>query len=157
MGFLNSINIVGSGLTAQQTRLDIVAENVTNSQTTRVENGEGAYRRKMVVFQAVSGRESFQEAMSRAAAVGKIVPNTGVNPNAGGVIVTDILEDDSPMKIVYDPTHPDANEEGYVELPNVDMVKEIADAMAASRAFASNVTAFNTLKSVISSGLELGR
>ena len=157
MGFLNSINIVGSGLTAQQTRLDIVAENVTNSQTTRVENGEGAYRRKMVVFQAVSGKDSFREAMSRAAAVGKTPSNAGVNPNAGGVIVTDILEDDSPMKIVYDPTHPDADEEGYVELPNVDMVKEIADAMAASRAFASNVTAFNTLKSVISSSLELGR
>ena len=157
MGFLNSINIVGSGLTAQQTRLDIVAENVTNSQTTRVENGEGAYRRKMVVFQAVSGKDSFREAMARAAAVGKTVSNSGVNPNAGGVIVTDILEDESPMKIVYDPTHPDADEEGYVELPNVDMVKEIADAMAASRAFASNVTAFNTLKSVISSGLEIGR
>ena len=157
MGFLNSINIVGSGLTAQQTRLDLVSENVTNSQTTRVENGEGAYRRKMVVFQAVSGKDSFREAMSRAAAVGKPVSNAGVNPNAGGVIVTDILEDDSPMKIVYDPTHPDADEEGYVELPNVDMVKEIADAMAASRAFASNVTAFNTLKSVISSGLEIGR
>ena len=157
MGFMNTINIVGSGLTAQQTRLDIVAENVTNSQTTRVENGEGAYRRKMVRFQAVSGRDSFREVMSRAAAVGKAAPNSGVSPNAGGVIVTDILEDDSPMKIVYDPTHPDADEDGYLELPNVDMVKEIADAMAASRAFASNVTAFNTLKSVISSGLEIGR
>lgn len=61
------------------------------------------------------------------------------------------------MKIVYDPTHPDADEEGYLEMPNVDMVKKIADAMAASRVFASNVTAFNTLKSVISSGLEIGR
>ena len=157
MSFINSINIIGSGLTAQQLRLDVVAENVTNSQTTRVENGEGAYRRKMVVFQAVSGKDSFREAMSRAAAVGKPVSNAGVNPNAGGVIVTDILEDDSPMKIVYDPTHPDADEDGYLEMPNVDMVKEIADAMAASRAYSSNVTAFNTLKSVISSGLEIGR
>ena len=61
------------------------------------------------------------------------------------------------MKIVYDPTHPDADEEGYVELPNVDMVQEIADAMAATRAYASNVTAFNTLKTIISSGLEIGR
>ena len=157
MSFMNTINIVGSGLTAQQLRLDIVSENVTNSQTTRVENGEGAYRRKMVVFQAVSGKDSFREAMSRAAAVGKPISNAGVNPNAGGVIVTDILEDDSPMKIVYDPTHPDADENGYLEMPNVDMVKEIADAMAASRAYSSNVTAFNTLKSVISSGLEIGR
>ncbi len=157
MGFLNSINIIGSGLTAQQLRLDIVAENVTNSQTTRVENGEGAYRRKLVVFEAVSGKDSFRDAMAKAA--NGLIPNTatGVLPNAGGVRVTEIMEDQSPMKIVYDPTHPDADEDGYLEMPNVDMVKEIADAMAASRAFASNVTAFNTLKTVISSGLEIGR
>ena len=156
MAFMNSINIIGSGLTAQQLRLDIVSENVTNSQTTRVENGEGAYRRKVVVFEAVSGRDSFREAMARAA--NGLVPNTQQpTPNAGGVRVTRIAEDESPMKIVYDPTHPDADEEGYLEMPNVDMVKEIADAMAASRAFASNVTAFNTLKTIISSGLEIGR
>ena len=157
MGFMNSINIIGSGLTAQQLRLDIVAENVTNSQTTRVENGEGAYRRKMVVFEAVSGRNSFREALARAASGMSPEPNTVVNPTAGGVRVTEIVEDDSPMRMVYDPTHPDADEQGYLEMPNVDMVLEIADAMAASRAFASNVTAFNTLKSVISSGLEIGR
>ena len=156
MSFLNTINIIGSGLTAQQLRLDVVSENVTNSQTTRVENGEGAYRRKMVVFEAVSGRNSFRAAMARAAA--GAVPNAGAAPNAGGVRVTQIVEDEeTPMKMVYDPTHPDADEQGYLELPNVDMVLEIADAMAASRAFASNVTAFNTLKSVISSGLEIGR
>ena len=155
MSFINSINIIGSGLTAQQLRLDIVSENVTNSQTTRTETGEGAYRRKLVVFQAVGGRDSFRDVMARASA--QAVSNRGASPVAGGVIVTDIIEDDSPMKIVYDPTHPDADEDGYLEMPNVDMVKEIADAMAASRAYASNVTAFNTLKSVISSGLELGR
>ena len=155
MAFLNTINIVGSGLTAQQLRLDIVAENVTNSQTTRTENGEGAYRRKIVVFEAVSGRDTFRDVMARAAT--RAVSNTVSQPAAGGVRVTQILEDDAPMKIVYDPTHPDADENGYLEMPNVDMVKEIADAMAASRAFASNVTAFNTLKSVISSGLDIGR
>ena len=85
------------------------------------------------------------------------VSNKDVSPTAGGVRVTEIVEDESPMKIVYDPTHPDADEDGYLELPNVDMVKEMADAMAATRAFASDVTAFNTLKSVISSGLEVGR
>ena len=157
MAFMNTINIIGSGLTAQQLRLDIVSENVTNSQTTRVENGEGAYRRKMVVFEAVSGRNSFREALARAASGMSPEPNTVVNPTAGGVRVTEIVEDDSPMRMVYDPTHPDADEQGYLEMPNVDMVKEIDDAMAASRAFASNVTAFNTLKSVISSGLEIGR
>ena len=155
MGFMNTINIVGSGLTAQQLRLDIVAENVTNSQTTRTENGGGAYRRKMVVFEAVSGRDTFRDTMARASA--RAVPNGSSAPTAGGVRVTQIVEDESPLKIVYDPTHPDADENGYLEMPNVDMVKEIADAMAASRAYASNVTAFNTLKSVLSSGLEIGR
>ena len=157
MSFLNTVNIIGSGLTAQQLRLDIVSENVTNSQTTRVENGEGAYRRKMVVFEAVSGRDSFRAALARAA--NGLISNTEqTSPVAGGVRVAEIVEDEeNPMKLVYDPSHPDADEDGYVELPNVDMVMEIADAMAASRAFASNVTAFNTLKSVISSGLEIGR
>lgn len=156
MAFLNTINIVGSGLTAQQLRLDVVAENVTNSQTTRTENGGGAYRRKLVVFQAVSGRDTFRDAMARAAY--RAAPNGSSAPNAGGVRVVQIVEDEeNPMKMVYDPTHPDADEDGYLEMPNVDMVKEIADAMAASRAYASNVTAFNTLKSVISSGLEIGR
>ena len=157
MAFLSTINIIGSGLTAQQLRLDVVSENVTNSQTTRVENGEGAYRRKMVVFESVSGRDSFRAALARAS--NGLISNTEqATPVAGGVRVAQIVEDEeNPMKIVYDPSHPDADEDGYVELPNVDMVMEIADAMAASRAYASNVTAFNTLKSVISSGLEIGR
>lgn len=162
MAFLNSINIVGSGLTAEQLRLDIISENVTNSQTTRVENGDGPYRRKIVTFQAESNRDTFREAMARASAASnnsrsRLVSNRMVQPTAGGVRVVRIAEDPSDFRIVYDPTHPDANDDGYVELPNVDMVKEIADAMAATQAFNSNVTAFNTLKSVISSGLELGR
>lgn len=156
MAFLSSINIVGSGLTAQQLRLDVVSENVTNSQTTRTEGDRGTYRRKMVVFQAVSDRDTFRKAMARA--TNGTVANTIVNPTAGGVRVAQIVEDEqSPLKLVYDPTHPDANEDGYVEMPNVDMVLEITDAMAASRAYAANVTAFNTMKSVISSALEIGK
>ena len=156
MSFMNSNNIIGSGLTAQQLRLDIVAENVTNSQTTRTENGGGAYRRKLVVFEALSGRDTFRAALARAS--NGLISNTEAAPVAGGVRVAEIVEDeDDPMKMVYDPSHPDANEDGYVELPNVDMVMEMADAMAATRAYASNVTAFNTLKTVLSSGLEIGR
>ena len=154
MAFLSTINIIGSGMTAQQLRLDIVAENVTNSNTTRVENGEGPYRRKMVVFEALSGKDDFRAAMARASQ--GLAPNVGYE-TAGGVHVAQIAEDPTDFKLVYDPTHPDANEDGYVELPNVDMVKEISDAIAASQAFSSNVTAFNTLKSVISKGLEIGR
>lgn len=155
MAFLNTINIIGSGLTAQQLRLDIVSENVTNSQTTRTENGGGAYRRKMVVFQAKDGRDSFRAAMARAA--NGLAPNSRVDPNAGGVRVTQIVDDPSPMKRVYDPTHPDADEDGYVDTPNVDMVKEIADAMAATQAYSANVTMFNTMKTVVTDGLQIGK
>lgn len=154
MAFLSTINIVGSGLTAQQLRLDVVSENITNSNTTRTEGGDGPYRRKMVVFQAESGKDTFRMAMARAAE--GLAPNVGYE-TAGGVRVTQIIEDPSDFKLVYDPTHPDANEAGYVELPNVDMVKEMTDAMAATQAYSANVTAFNALKAVIAKGLEIGR
>lgn len=153
MAFLSSMNIVGSGLTAQQLRLDVIAENITNSNTTRTEAG-GAYRRKMVVFQSETNRDGFRAAMARAAE--GLAPNTGYE-RAGGVRVTQIVEDESPLKMVYDPTHPDADEEGYVSLPNVDMVKEMTDAMAASQAYSANVTAFNALKAVVAKGLEIGK
>lgn len=154
MAFLSSINIVGSGLTAQQLRLDIVSENITNSNTTRIENGEGSYRRKMVVFESQSGKDNFRAAMARAAS--GIAPNKGYE-TIGGVRVAQIVEDQSPMKLVYDPTHPDANENGYIELPNVDMVKEVTDAMAATQAYSANVTALNALKAVVAKGLEIGK
>lgn len=154
MAFLSSMNIAASGMTAQQLRLDVVAENITNATTTRTESGDGPYRRKVVVFEAVSGRETFQQAMARAN--GEAVSNEGYE-NAGGVRVTQIAEDPSDFKITYDPTHPDADEQGYVEMPNVDTIKEMTDAMAATQAFSANVTAFNTLKNVIAKGLEIGR
>lgn len=151
MSFLSTLNIAGSGMTAQQTRLDVIAENITNASTTRTEAG-GAYRRKVVVMQSQGGRDDFRAAMARA----QRVSNAGYT-TTGGVKITGIVEDQSAFKLVYDPTHPDANEEGYVELPNVDMVQEMTDAMAASQAFNANVTVFNTLKSVIAKGLEIGR
>ena len=154
MGFLSSMNIVTSGMTAQQLRLDVISENITNSTTTRTEGGEGPYRRKMVVFESNSDRESFQEIMARTA--NGMASNDGYE-NAGGVRVTGIIEDTSDFEMVYDPTHPDANEAGYVAMPNVDTIKEMTDAMAAVQAYSANVTAFNTLKSVISKGLEIGR
>lgn len=154
MAFLSSMNIVGSGMTAQQLRLDVVAENITNSQTTRTEDGGGAYRRKMVVFESQSGRDTFRDVMAKTA-YGLAPEDPDVN--AGGVKVTQIVEDPSPMKMVYDPTHPDANAEGYVEMPNVDTVKEMTDAMAATQAYSANVTAFNMLKNVIAKGLEIGK
>ena len=154
MAFLGSINIIGSGITAQHLRLDVISENVTNINTTRTEDG-GPYRRKVVVFQAQDGgRNTFREALARAQ--NGQVSNAGYE-TSGGVRVVEIAEDPSDFKLRYDPTDPDANDEGYVEMPNVDLVKEITDAMAASQAYSANVTAFNVLKSVVSSGLEIGR
>lgn len=154
MAFLSSIDIVGSGITAQHLRLDVISENITNMNTTRTEAG-GAYRRKVTVFQAESGKDSFRDKL--AAAQGrKLVSNDGFARTAG-VRVAGILEDQSDFKLKFDPTDPDANEDGYVEMPNVDLVKEITDGMAASQAFSANVTVFNLLKSVISKGLEIGK
>lgn len=153
MAFLSSMNIAGSGLTAQQLRLDVISENVTNMNTTRTEQG-GAYRRKMVVLEAGGGRDAFR--MALAAAQGGGVSNRGYG-TAGGVQVSEIAQDPSDLKLVYDPTHPDANADGYVEMPNVDLVKEITDAMAATQAYSANVTALNTLKTVVAKALEIGR
>lgn len=149
MSFLGSMDIVGSGLTAQQLRLDVISENVTNINTTRTEGG-GAYRRKVVVFEAMDGRNAFRQAMAEAR-------GRSLGTSNGGVRVTEIADDTSELKMIYDPEHPDANEQGYVEMPNVDMVKEITDAMAATQAYSANVTAFNVLKTVAAKGLEIGR
>ena len=131
MAFLSSIDIVGSGITAQHLRLDVISENITNMNTTRTEAG-GAYRRKVTVFQAESGKDSFRDKL--AAAQGrKLVSNDGFARTAG-VRVAGILEDQSDFKLKFDPTDPDANEDGYVELPNVDLVKEITDGMEIGRA-----------------------
>lgn len=149
MAFLSSMNVIGSGLTAQQLRLDVISENVTNINTTRTEGG-GPYRRKMVVLEEKAFQPSFSRALRRAEGEeGQIT--------RGGVRVTEIVEDESDFKLVYDPTNPDANEDGYVEMPNVDLVKEIADAMAANQAYSAHVTAFNVLKQVVAKGLEMSK
>ena len=148
MAFLDSMSMVGSGLTAQQLRLDVISENITNINTTRTEGG-GAYRRQVVVLEEEGNQSRFEQALARA--------RGEIPSNQGGVRVSEILEDPSDFKLVYDPDHPDANADGYVEMPNVDLIKEIADAMAANQAYSANVTAFNVLKQVAAKGLEIGK
>ena len=148
MAFLSSVNVVGSGLTAQQQRLDVISENVTNINTTRTEGG-GPYRRKMVVLEEENSNSPFRQALDKA---------MGRRSSAeGGVRGAEIAGGGSDFKLSYDPENPDANEDGYVELPNVDLVKEISDAMAANQAYSANVTAFNVLKQVIAKGLEIAQ
>ena len=116
MSFLSSFDISASGMTAERQRLDIASENIANSETTRTASG-GTYRRKMVVLEEVpstSFRTRFNSLLNRTA-------------SKGGVKVTQIIEDQRDLNPVYNPDHPDANEEGYVMMPNVDLVKETVD------------------------------
>ena len=154
MAFLSSMNITGSALTAQQLRLDVVSENVANINTTRVEGGEGPYQRKMVVMEADGGRNTFRQVLAQAA--GNVPAETYNLSQTGGVRVTQIVEDTSPFKLQYDPTNPDANADGYVEMPNVDLVEETTDAMAATRSYEANITAYNALKLMAQRALEIG-
>ena len=154
MAFISSIDVIGSGFTAQQQRLDVISENIVNMNTTRTENGEGDYRRKVVVFQADNGGGRFQDVLARTR-YGR--GGSFAQERVAGGRVVEVGEDPSDFKLKYDPDDPDANEDGYVEMPNVDLVKEITDGMAASQAFSANVTAFNLLKTVISKGLEIGK
>ncbi|MBI4855626.1 MAG: flagellar basal body rod protein FlgC [Acetobacterium sp.] len=145
MSFLSSFNISGSGMTAQKYRLDIISQNIANAQVTRTENGQ-PYRRKMTVLSSVN-TGTFQDALKTASGE---VQNEGVQVEA-------VIEDGSALVPVYDPTHPDANAQGYVMYPNVNTAQEMTDAMGASRAYEANVTAFNATKSIVMKALEIGR
>jgi flagellar basal-body rod protein FlgC len=140
------MEIAASGLTAQRYRMDIIGENVANATTTRTASGE-AYRRKFVVFEEKSKPYPFSSwfALARLSNDGR------------GVRVVTQGEDQSPFKLVYEPEHPDANEEGYVEYPNVDIEKEMVDMLAASRSYEANLTVLNTYKSMAMKALEIGK
>ena len=145
MDFLSSLNISGSGLTAQKMRMDVISQNIANAEVTRTENGT-PYRRKMTVLSSMTGNSSFRSAFDKAA-----------TEKTGGVQVAGIVEDQSALIPVYDPGHPDANEEGYVMLPNVNRAQEMIDMLGASRAYEANVTAFNATKAMALKALEIGR
>lgn len=147
MSFLNSFDISASGLTAERQRLDVASENIANMNTTRTESG-GAYRRKMVVLEevpATSFRTKFNSLLNRTTST------------KGGVRVTQIVEDQRDLNPVYNPDHPDADENGYVMMPNVDLVKETVDAMSATRSYEANITAFNAMKTMAQRALEVGK
>ena len=143
MGAFSSMNVAATGMTAQQLRMDVISENIANASTTRTQKG-GAYRRKTVVF-SEQDTTSFDHILNGY--LGYYKPN--------GVKVTQVVEDPSDLRLVYEPDNPDANEEGYVEYPNVDTVTEMTNLIDSSRAYEANVTAFNAAKSIASKGLEL--
>lgn len=150
MSIFNAINTSASALTAQRLRMDIVSSNVANSQSTRAtinEDGEWVpYRRKLVTFQPEGN--SFKSLLNHEMNTGR---------NAVGVRATVISEDREPFKQVYNPTHPDANEAGFVEMPNVDPLQEMVDLMSATRSYEANVTALNANKNMLMKALEIGK
>lgn len=147
MAVFTGLNISSSGMTAQQLRMDVISQNIANVHTTRTQDGT-PYRRKNVYFveKGTTGRD-FNNVFR--AATNQIAGN-GVKVNK---IVTD---NKTEMKMVYDPSHPDADENGYVTYPNVNVVTEMTDLIDATRAYEANVTAFNSTKSMVLKGLSIG-
>lgn len=145
MSIFNSINISATALTAEKTRIDIIAKNMANANTTRGTGGM-PYRRQMVVFEE-NKSTPFSDYLSKY-----------TNKNEGkGVKISKIVEDESPFKLVYEPGHPDSDENGYVKMPNVDTIKEMVDLISAQRSYDANITAMNASKSMLMKVLEIGR
>ncbi len=151
MSLFGSLEISATGLTAERLRMDVTAENLANAQTTRGANG-GPYRRKEVVLQQAAGGADFGATL-RTAMTGR----AGAGAAPGGVEVAAISEDPAPPRMVYDPGHPDADERGYVEMPNVDSVTEMVDLISSSRAYEANVTAMQASKQMFTKTLDLLR
>ncbi len=143
MSFLNSLDIGKNALSAQRLRMDVITQNISNAETTRTADG-GPYTRQLVVFEE---RTSFKQ----------LLGEKRKRTNYEGVTVAAVVEDDAPYVPVYDPTHPDADENGYVMMPNVDTTKEMLDLMAATRSYEANVTAINAVKAMASRALQIGR
>lgn len=134
MSVFGGMRISASALTAERLRLDVISSNVANARTTRTEDG-GPYKRKIAVFE-----ENYDEKLGML-----------------GIKATEIIDDKTPVKKLYEPNHPDADEEGYVEYPNVDLLVEMSDLIVASRAYESNVDTLNAQKNMMSKALEIGR
>jgi flagellar basal-body rod protein FlgC len=139
MGFYTSIEVSASGLSAERLAMDTIANNIANVNTTRTAEG-GPFKRQLVVY-------AQKNAPTPAAAGATDDPSDPAAASAG-VQVVGIVNDQSPDRLVYDPGHPDADANGYVHMPNVDVVKEMVDMMAASRAYEANVTAIQESRSI---------
>lgn len=147
MGMFTSFDINASGLTAQRYRMDIISENVANANTTRTEDGT-PYVRKVVTFAEKGGQTPFSRVL-----------NSRMDKYSGeGVKVSGVYKDtQTPMNMVYDPSHPDADENGYVSYPNVNIITEMTNLIDATRSYEANATAFTASKSMALKGLELGQ
>ncbi len=159
MAFLSSLNIAASGMAAERLRLDVIAHNVANAQTTRTEDGT-PYKRQVVLFRENKGFGSVLEetiAKRRQQLETGIVGGPLHAAKNKGVLVTEIVEDETPLTPVYDPSHPDADENGYYYLPNVDVAEEEMDALAATRSYEANLAVLNAVKAMAQTALTIGQ
>lgn len=145
MDFFSSMRVSASGLDAQTKRMNTISSNIANSETTQTEEG-GPYKRKDAVFAAVTDRESF----------GEILANK-MDEDVQGVVVLEVVQDQTPPRMVYNPSHPHANADGYVAMPNVNPVEEMANMISAQRSYEANITALNSAKNMAAKALEIGR
>jgi flagellar basal-body rod protein FlgC len=141
MNFLKSLETSASGLYAQRKRMDIIASNLANIETTRTEKG-GPYRRKMVVMRTKEIDQDF---------------DTMFNSSVKGVQIEDIVEDQTPFKKIYNPSHPDADGDGYLQKPNVDLIVETTNMLMSRRAFEANIAAIKATRQMAIKALEIGR
>ena len=153
MGIFSGINTAATGLTAQRLRLDIISENIANAESTRRADADGPYLRKRVIFSPMVSQPYWRS---------PFLPSLLDNGVGKGVRVSTIEEDrDAETRLVYDPTHPDAiqfgERKGYVEYPNVNIVNEMVDMIAASRSYEANIAVINGSKSMFAKALEIGR
>lgn len=163
MSYLSDFDISGYGLSAQRFRMNVISANIANANTTRTSEG-GPYQRKEVIFKALDFQKELNE---------KIAQNNNMldyenpiddpflqrdaNPAIMSVIVDKVVRDDSDFKLKFDPTHPDANKDGYVAYPNINPVIEMADLIEATRAYQANVAAFQSAKTMANSSIEMLR
>ena len=140
------MEISSSGLSAQRTRMKVISSNIANINTTRTPAG-GPYRRRDVIFGALPAEKNFQE---------ELLSQT-VDKGTRHVKVLGVVEDSRAPKLKYDPNHPDANEEGYVALPNIDIAEEMINMMISKRSFEANIAAINATKNMITNALDIGK
>ncbi len=142
MSIFRNMEISSSGLSVDRMKMELISSNIANASTTVDENGE-VYKRKIPTF-----KEKFKTVIDEAGNQNKV---------GSGVEIREVVEDDSDLKVVYEPEHPDADENGFVTYSNVDVLDEIVDMMKATRSYEANVTAFNSSKTMLLKALEIGR
>ena len=154
MGFWNTLRIGASALAAQRLRLDVISNNIANAETTETADG-GPYQRQDVVFRA-EGESSFLPFILNASSNSSLSSRT-VSTKLSGVTVSDIITDETPGEVVYDPTHPDADEDGNVQYPNVNLVVEMTNMISATRSYEANLSMISAAKRMAQKALEIGR